>query len=64
MSEDSDDVIETPGDLIRQIRASKRITIAELAQKMGVSLGYIAKIELGQIEPTQDQLNIIKSFLG
>jgi predicted transcriptional regulator len=52
-----------PGDMIRHIRKSKRITIVELAEKMGVSQAYIARIELGAIEPTQEQIEVIQTFL-
>ena len=32
---------QTPGDLIRHIRKSKRITVVELAERMGVSQDYL-----------------------
>jgi len=50
-------------DLINRIRKERGITIVELAEKMGVSQAYIAKIERGEIEPTQEQVEVIKSFL-
>ena len=53
----------TPGDMIRHIRKSKRVTIVELAEKMGVSQDYIARLELGEINPTQEQIEVIRSFL-
>ena len=53
----------TPGDMIRHIRKSKRITIVELAEKMGVSQAYIARLELGEIRPTAEQIEVIRSFL-
>lgn len=53
----------TPGDIIRQIRKAKKVTIVELAERMGVSQGYIARLELGEIKPTQEQIEVIQSFL-
>ena len=38
----------SPGDMIRQIRKAKKVTIVELAEKMGVSQDYIARLELGE----------------
>ena len=54
----------TPGDMIRHIRKSKRVTIVELAERMGVSQDYIARLELGEIKPTQEQIEVIQTFLG
>ena len=53
----------TPGDMIRHIRKSKRVTIVELAEKMGVSQAYISRLELGEIKPTQEQIEVIQTFL-
>jgi len=52
-----------PGDMIRHIRKSKRITIVELAEKMGVSQAYIFRLELGEIRPTLEQIEVIQTFL-
>jgi len=51
-------------DLINRIRKERGITIVELAQKMGVSQAHIARIERGEIEPTQEQVEVIVSFIG
>jgi transcriptional regulator with XRE-family HTH domain len=53
----------TPGDMIRHIRKSKRITIIELAERMGVSQAYITRLELGEIKLTQEQIEVIQTFL-
>ncbi len=52
-----------PGDMIREIRKSKQVTIVELAKRMGVSQDYIAQLELGEMKPTQEQLEVIQTFL-
>ncbi len=48
---------------LKAIRKEKRITIIELAERMGVSQAYIVKIERGEIYPTKEQLEVIKSFI-
>lgn len=53
----------SPGDMIRHIRKTKRVTIVELAERMGVSQDYIARLELGEIRPTQEQIEVIQTFL-
>ena len=64
MTEASAPYFETPGNMIRHVRNSKRVTIVELAEKMGVSQAYIARLELGEIRPTQEQIEVIRSFLN
>jgi len=44
------------GEMIRDIRRTKRITVVELAKRMGVSQEYLAKIEMGEVEPTKEQV--------
>ena len=48
MTESQTPYFATPGDMIRHIRKSKRITIVELAERMGVSQAYIARLEMGE----------------
>ena len=50
-------------DMIRHIRKSKGVTIVELAEKMGVSQDCIARLELGEVRPTQEQIEVIQTFL-
>ena len=49
---------------LRKMRKQKRITIIELASKMGVSQAYISKLELGQVHATKEQVEVIKEFLA
>jgi predicted transcriptional regulator len=63
MTESPTPYFATPGDMIRHIHKSKRVTIIELAAKMGVSQDYIARLELGEIKPTQEQIEVIQTFL-
>ncbi len=48
---------------IKQNRKQKRITIIELAERMGVSQAYIAKLERGDIEPIGEQVELILSVI-
>ena len=48
---------------IKKIRKSKKLTLIELAKIMGVSQAYLTKIELGQTEPTLEQIETIKNFV-
>lgn len=52
-----------PGDMIRYIRKERGISIVELATKMGVSQAYISRLERGEVKPTMEQVEVIKSFL-
>lgn len=63
MTESPAPYFATPGDMIRHIRKSKRVTIVELAEKMGVSQAYISHLERGEIRATQEQIEVIQSFL-
>lgn len=54
---------ENYGELIKEIRKEKGITIIELAAKMGVSQTYIARLEQGEIKPTKEQMEIIHDFI-
>jgi len=48
---------------LRQTRKQKRITIVEIAERMGVSQSYIAKLERGDIEPIGEQVELILSLI-
>ena len=48
-SQHSDDAVKLLGELIRSTRLDKRLTIAELAERAGVSRGLIQRIEAGDM---------------
>jgi len=64
MSRFPDSNFETPEHMIRRIRRLNRVTIVELAERMGVSQDYIARLELGEINPTKEQIEVIQTFLS
>ncbi|MCP4651228.1 MAG: helix-turn-helix transcriptional regulator [PVC group bacterium] len=49
--------------LLKKLRKEKKITIIELAAKMGVGQDYIARLENGSQEATIEQIEVIKSFI-
>ncbi len=51
-------------EIIIRLRKEKGITAIELAAKMGVSPIYIAKIELGEIQPTAEEKETLESFIS
>lgn len=52
-----------PSDMGLYFRKQEGITIVELAEKMGVSQAYISELESGEIKPTIEQVELIKSFV-
>lgn len=51
------------GDLIKQLRLEKKVSILTLAKRMGVSPQYIVKLEIGEIQPTKEQVETLQSFV-
>jgi len=54
----------TQSNYSKQLRKEKRITIVELASRMGVSQGYLARLEMGEVEATEEQVETIRMFLN
>lgn len=55
-----------PNDLGKQIertRIQKRITLIELAAQIGADQDYLAKIGLGDVRPSQEQVDHILSVI-
>ena len=63
MAENQTPNFDNHSDMIRRLRKERNLTALELAEKMGVSSEYISKIELGEIQPTQEQIEVLKSFI-
>lgn len=52
------------GEVLKRIRREKRITIVDLAKRMGVSQAYIVRLERGDVQPTQEQIEVIHAFIN
>ena len=50
-------------EMLRLLRKKRGFTAVELAEKMGVSPTYIAQIELGEIQPTKEQMETLAAFI-
>jgi transcriptional regulator with XRE-family HTH domain len=52
------------GALIRAARSRDRLTVTDVANLAGLSVGMLSKIENGQVSPSLDSLNRIANALG
>ena len=48
---------------IKKIRKQKRITLVELAEKLGYSQAYMARLERGVVPAIPEQVELIKSVI-
>ncbi|HOW59138.1 MAG TPA: helix-turn-helix transcriptional regulator [Candidatus Omnitrophota bacterium] len=48
---------------MKNARKQKRITLVELADVMGVSQGYLVRLEKGEIAAIPEQIELIKSII-
>lgn len=60
----TEELCKAIGEVIRARRKYLRFTLAQVADRTGVSLGYISQIELGRNTPSIDILNTISYCLG
>jgi len=51
------------GELIRYLVLEKHINVNDLTKKMGVTQRYLSKLESGHLDPTMEQVDILKSYL-
>lgn len=51
-------------DQLRELRKQKKISIVELAERMGVSQSYISQLERGKLQPTPEQIEVIEAFIA
>jgi len=54
----------TPGDKIALLRRDKKLSQAELAEKVGISTTYLCQIEKGNVTPSLETLKAIAEALG
>jgi transcriptional regulator with XRE-family HTH domain len=58
------DEVGALGQQIRSLRQSSSITLAQLAQRTGLSIGHLSQVERGLSTPTIRQLQAISTGLG
>jgi transcriptional regulator with XRE-family HTH domain len=58
------DVVDQVGEEIRRLRRSRGMSIAQLAQRIGRSIGFVSQIERGMSRPTVKDLYAISVGLG
>jgi transcriptional regulator with XRE-family HTH domain len=63
-SSDEVDPIVRLGPMIRELRKRRRLTLAELAMKTGLSVGHLSQVERGLSTPTIRQLHNIAGVMG
>jgi transcriptional regulator with XRE-family HTH domain len=51
------------GETLKEARKSKQLTLSELAESIGVTAGYLSKVERGLIEPSLPMLRVLTDAL-
>jgi len=52
------------GERLRRLRKAKGLTLAQLAERVGRSEGYLSRLERGQVNPSLSTLKRIADVLG
>lgn len=52
------------GEMVRRLREARGWTQAELGQRMGASQPFVARLELGGVDPTIPTLERVSAALG
>lgn len=52
------------GEKLKHLRKERRITLSEMAEKTGLSLGFLSNVERGQTSPTITHLHKMCAELG
>ena len=52
------------GEKIRKLRKEKKLTLKDIAEATGLSIGYISQLERGAVEPSLSSLRKVSEFLG
>lgn len=60
---DLDDPIDGLGPRVKALRGSRKLTLAELSEKCGVSRASLSKIERGEMSPTYETLRKLANGL-
>jgi transcriptional regulator with XRE-family HTH domain len=64
VASDAADLAIAPGPLIRDLRKRMGVTLQQMAQATGRSVGFVSQIERGLSQPTVRDLNVIADRLG
>lgn len=54
----------TLGEKIRRVRKARGLTLAQVSEKTGLSIGYLSQVERNKTSPTIDVLKAIGDVLG
>jgi transcriptional regulator with XRE-family HTH domain len=54
---------ENAVEMIKKLRKENGVTYVELSKRMGVAQEYLVRLERGEVKPTEEQIEVIKSFL-
>ena len=52
------------GDKIKKLRKEKKLTLKDVAEATGLSIGYISQLERGVVEPSLASLRKVCEFFG
>ncbi|MBO6003530.1 MAG: helix-turn-helix transcriptional regulator [Aeriscardovia sp.] len=55
---------EVLGEVIRSLRTERKETLHDMAEKTGVSLGYLSEVERGKKEASSEVMESISTALG
>lgn len=64
VSEQADDPVAALGPMIRDARKRRAMTLAEVANRTGLSVGHLSQVERGLSTPTIRQLQQIAEVMG
>lgn len=59
-----DNIRKRVGERLKSLRTEKKISMRELAEKTGMNISNISRIENGKISPTLDVLDKLAQALG
>lgn len=60
----NDNIRKRVGERLKSLRTEKKISMRELAEKTGMNISNISRIENGKISPTLDVLDKLAQALG
>ena len=52
------------GDLLRELRRERNLTLRQVSAKAYIALGYLSEVEVGTKQPSDDMLESVVNALG